>query len=319
MTSPRIGVVGGGIAGLVLAQRLVANGVQPVIVDKAKRLGGRLSARPLLGELVPTSVRTCRVGVHQSAALQELLGDAVEVGSAADGWCDVQITAAASARIAELSQQFERYQGLVTHLSQPSGGGVRLHLWGNDAGIDADVVVLTPPLPQTVQLFDRSGLTVPWPWRTAEYTQRLVLLGEGSLPAGDVPEERDGWAGLFVDRVDDSDNVRIAAYADNQVSSELWDLDVTDAHGRLALRLHEVLPGLELSTADVKRWRYANAVTTAEWDAGQPISESLPIWIAGDGVGEPDGELLGVHRAVTSASQAAAGITHHIFPERQPN
>ncbi|MCH9719053.1 MAG: NAD(P)-binding protein [Actinomycetia bacterium] len=308
MTSPRIGVVGGGIAGLVLAQRLAANGVQPVIVDKAKRLGGRLSARPLLGELVPTSVRTCRVGVQQSAVLQELLGDAAEVGSAADGWCDVQITAAASARIAKVSQQFERHQGLVTHLSQPSTGGVRLHLWGNAPGIDVDAVVLTPPLPQTVQLFDRSGLTVPDPWRTAQYTQRLVLLAEGSLPVGDVPEEHDGWAQVFVDRVADSDQVRLAAYADNKISSQLWDLDVTDAQARLALGLREVLPGLALRTADVKRWRYANAINTADWDAGQPVSDSLPVWMTGDGVGEPSGEFLGVHRAVTSALAAHRGL-----------
>jgi renalase len=309
VTSPRIGVVGGGIAGLVLAQQLIASGAQPVIVDKAKRLGGRLSARPLLGELVPTSVRNCRVGVEQAEALQDLLGAAVDVGSATDGWCDVQVTTAASARIAELSQQFERQQGLVTHLSQPSGSGVRLHLWGNDAGLDVDAVVLTPPLPQTVQLFDRSGLTVPDPWRTAQYTQRLVLLGEGSLPAGHVPDGHEGWAGLFVERVGDSDQVRIAAYADNQVSSDLWDLDVTDAQAQLALGLGEVLPGLALRTADVKRWRYANAITTAGWDAGQPVSDSLPIWIAGDGVGEPEGELLGVHRAITSALAAAQAIT----------
>jgi renalase len=309
VTSPLIGVVGGGIAGLVVAQQLAASGAQPVIVDKAKRLGGRLSARPLLGELVPTSVRSCRVGVQQAAALQDLLGAAVEVGSATDGWCDAQITPAASARIAELSQQLERQQGLVTHLSQPSGSGVRLHLWGNDAGLDVDGVVLTPPLPQTVQLFDRSGLPVPQPWQTVQYTQRLVLLGEGSLSAGDVPEEYGGWAQVFVDRVDDSDDVRIAAYADNQMSSDLWDLDVTDAQARLALSLREVLPGLELSTADVKRWRYANAITTADWDAGQPVSDSLPIWIAGDGVGEPDGEFLGVHRAITSALAAAQAIT----------
>jgi renalase len=309
VTSPRIGVIGGGIAGLVLAQRLIASDAQPVIVDKAKRLGGRLSARPLLGELVPTSVRTCRVGVQQAAVLQELLGDAVEVGPVADDWCDVQVTTAASARIAELSQQLERHQGLVTHLSQPSESVVRLHLWGNDVGLDVEALVLTPPLPQTVQLFDRSGLTVPELWRTVQYTQRLVFLGEGSLPVGDVPKDREGWAQVFVERVDDSDNVRVAAYADNQASSDLWDLDVTDAQSRLALRLCEVLPGLALRTADVKRWRYANAITTADWDAGQPVSDSLPIWIAGDGVGEADGELLGVHRAIISALTAAQAIT----------
>ncbi len=135
-----------------------------------------------------------------------------------------------------------------------------------------------------------------------------MLLGEGSLPASDVPEEHDGWAGLFVDRVADSDNVRITAYADNQISSELWELDFTDAQARLALSLREVLPGLALSTADVKRWRYANAITTADWDAGQPVSDSLPIWIAGDGVGEPDGELLDVHRTATPALAAAQAM-----------
>ena len=159
-----------------------------------------------------------------------------------DDWCAAQITTAASARIVELSQQFERHQGLVTHLSQPSGSEVRLHLWGNAAGLDVDGVVLTPPLPHTVQLFDRSGLTVPEPWAAARYSQRLVLLADGSLPVGDVPEEHDGWAQVFVDRVADSDQVRIAAYADNQISSQLWDLDVTDAQGRLALSLREVLP-----------------------------------------------------------------------------
>ncbi len=279
------------------------------MIDKAKRLGGRLSARPLLGELVPTSVRTCQVGVQQAAALRDVLGAAMDVGSDTDGWCDVQITTAASARISELSQQFERHQGLVTHLSQPSTGGVRLHLWGNDAGIDLDAVALTPPLPQTVQMFDRSGRTVPQHWRAARYTLRLVLLGEGSLPAGEVPERHDGWAQVFVDRVDDSDQVRIAAYADNQVSSDLWELDVTDAQARLALGLREALPGLALSTADVKRWRYANATATADWDSGQRVSDSLPIWIAGDGIGEPSGEFLGVHRAVTSALAAAKAIT----------
>ena len=135
-----------------------------------------------------------------------------------------------------------------------------------------------------------------------------MLLAEGSLPVGDVPEEHDGWAQVFVDRVADSDQVRLAAYADNKISSQLWDLDVTDAQARLALGLREVLPGLALRTADVKRWRYANAINTADWDAGQPVSDSLPVWMTGDGVGEPSGEFLGVHRAVTSALAAHRGL-----------
>ena len=43
--TPRIAIIGAGIAGLTCARELVRHGIDPVLFDKGRGLGGRLSTR----------------------------------------------------------------------------------------------------------------------------------------------------------------------------------------------------------------------------------------------------------------------------------
>jgi predicted NAD/FAD-dependent oxidoreductase len=51
MSSPRIAIVGAGIAGLACARALVDGGLAPVILDKGRGVGGRLATRRVDGSL----------------------------------------------------------------------------------------------------------------------------------------------------------------------------------------------------------------------------------------------------------------------------
>lgn len=227
--TPRVAIVGGGLAGLVCAHRLLARPSPPevVVIDKGRHAGGRLCTRtvelpdgrkarfdlgpPVLyphgltsaprsggraasldAELPGPDLFTHRV-VGRVGAAGESGGDEVTGLTAAGGMRELAfrlLTAHADAidfRDHTLAEKLER-----------TADGWRVHTRslrdGLEAVVTANALVLTPPVPQTLELLELNKLAIPdelrYALRAVKYSRCVALYGlfagAGDLPPGGV-------------------------------------------------------------------------------------------------------------------------------------
>lgn len=315
MSALQVGIVGGGISGLLLAQHLSRSGASPTIIDKAVRLGGRFSARPVGHSLVPTSVRSFNVRDDQIPDVRSLFDETVvrltasEVNDSAADSLSWRFGVDSFEHITKISQAFDRVHGLVTHVAPTASGRIALQLWANGPTLTYDAVVLTPPGPQLVELLRRSEIKIPNRLQEVRYSRQLVFIGSGRKVLPNEPHLADDfWSNVYVKKTNKTDEVSLAAYASHAVSERLWEQDATATQADLATALHSSVPDLQIDHGDVKRWRYANALHLAARDCGQALQPSLPMWACGDGLGGPSGTAWGVSRALSTAAAARDGL-----------
>ena len=320
MDALKVGVVGGGVSGLYVALRLKMAGAHPTIFDKGIRLGGRISARTVLKNQIPTSVRSFRSRPDQVPDLRFLFGDGFrQLPESTDGQSAVadrlwEFGAETFDRLSELSADLRPVRGLVSQLAPAPSDRVALRLWGNEPLQPFDAVVLTPPVPQLVQLLHRNEVTVPEELEKIHYSRQLVFIGSGRQATQSGSESQaesssNFWSHLNVKALEQSDSVTFAGYATNSFSDQIWGQDASVIEAELALAMHRSVTGLEIQDASVKRWRYANALSPAHRDCTQPVDGSLPIWICGDGLGSKPGTDWGISRAIDTAVATFSGLS----------
>ncbi len=315
MSALQVGIVGGGISGLLLAQHLTRSGASPTIIDKAVRLGGRFSARSVAHSLVPTSVRSFNVRHDQIPDVRSLFDDTVvrftapEKNDSVTDSLSWRFGVDSFERIAQISQNLDRIHGLVTHVAPTASGRIALRLWANGPTLTYDAVVLTPPGPQLVELLRRSEIEIPNRLQEVRYSRQLVFIGSGQHVRPYEPQPADDfWSNVYVEKTNETGEVTFVAYASQAVSERLWEQDATATQADLATALHTSVPDLQIDHGDVKRWRYANALRLVARDCGLALQSSLPIWACGDGFGGPPGTAWGVSRALSTAAAARDGL-----------
>jgi renalase len=304
---PRVVIVGGGVCGLIAAQLLTDAGLSPTVVDKASRPGGRLASRRIADQIINTGPQSLKFGTTSSlAAVQRYSSGELVPDGERDDESFAFRTSAADLSLA-LAEGIDYRTGLVTHLQRTPGGKVALGLWGNPSGMDADAVVLTPPTPQVANLLAASGFDVPgWVSRIG-YEKRLVLItqtnGDIKASGSDSP--------IFEYWSDDDDAVGakgvLASFASASWSEANWTQDAVATESTMLRELARLYPGSRTTSAQVKRWRYANATNPAQAPTAGKL-EGLPIWIAGDGYGASTGRRFGVERSILSAIAVAEGV-----------
>lgn len=147
-----VAVVGAGIAGLACARRLVAAGMAPVLLDKGRGPGGRVSTRRAeVGRFDHGAQYVTARGAGFGTVLDEL-----EAGGTLAPWPDGSGRAprvgmpGMSALPRALAAGLEIRQNTQVARIVPEGGGWTLHLPGG--AIRAARVVLTLPAPQAAAL-----------------------------------------------------------------------------------------------------------------------------------------------------------------------
>lgn len=70
----RVAIVGGGISGLALAERLAARGMEPLVLERADRVGGKIGTRSREGFLLETGPNGFLDSAPATLALAERLG-----------------------------------------------------------------------------------------------------------------------------------------------------------------------------------------------------------------------------------------------------
>lgn len=151
----RIVIVGAGVAGLTCAHRLTEAGLDPLVLDKGRGIGGRLATRRAEGGL--QFDHGAQYVTARSEGFGTLLGDAKQAGMGAY-WDD-----------GSGEQRFVGAPGM-TALAKYLGRGITIRQntevsrirrttngWSvttPEGALDAAIVVVTAPAPQTVRLLD---------------------------------------------------------------------------------------------------------------------------------------------------------------------
>jgi renalase len=308
----RIVIVGAGIAGTLAARTLVGAGHDVVLLDKGHAPGGRVATRTIDG-------RSFDFGAQFLTAKTETFRAHV------DAWCQGGVArswfhGSPDADRPDDPDGHPRFRGAPTMRSIPehlaSGLDVRLGLVvrsvaAHDGGFtleveprpdgpvdaathhDADAVLLTAPVPQSLELLAAGALDLEPANRSLlgaiTYDPCIAVLavphqapalparGAVRLPGGDVE-----W--ITDNRVTGaSSEPAITVHASAQRSREWWDLPDDEVGARVIAAAHDVL-GFHADPIHVHRWRYSNPTAAAGVTSVLDTASGGPVAIAGDGL-----------------------------------
>ncbi|HSP52002.1 MAG TPA: FAD-dependent oxidoreductase [Cryobacterium sp.] len=304
-------VVGAGVCGLTIARNLQEHGRAVLLLDKGSRPGGRLASRPLDGALLNPSVDTVRS--HDDEATREITRrTGAPFAPDEDGFADWTFDEPAGDIAKRWAAGTTLRRSFVTHLAVQDSGLIHVVPHASGEPFAGRSVVVTAPVPQSVQILRSSGLAVAPALLEVAYDKRTVLLcvidgvDEDQLrnrPTSDAVIET-----IRIRHRDDAGRVWLEVFASPIWSEATWEADATFSQAALLVDLIRLLPGARVLDSELKRWRYANAVGAVS-DASFSRSADQPgIFVAGDGFGQLHGHPSGVARAVRSGLDVARAL-----------
>jgi hypothetical protein len=317
---PRLVVVGAGLAGLTAAREL-AGTYDVIVLDKGRGLGGRLATRRIGDATLDHGAQFFTTHTAEFASVVERW---VAAGLAApwfhgrigptgvvdsDGHTRYRGVATMNAIAHHLADGLDvRRNTLVTAVAR-SGDGWSVRT--ADATFDADAVLLTPPVPQSLALLAASEVTLSADDLAAlqaiTYEPCLALLavldGPSGLPEPGAIDPADGPIDWMADnhRKGVSAQPAVTIHATADFSREHWTTPDADVAvlllGAAGLSAAPIVDGVQ-----VQRWRYARPV--AVHPARCLAADGLPgLVFAGDAFGGAK-----VEGAVLSGRAAAVAL-----------
>ncbi len=291
---------------MAAARKLEAGGVRVTVLDKGRRVGGRLS--------------TCRIGegvfddgaqfiTVRDAVFDALLGEMREAGAVYE-WCRgigtpldpvhddghprYQGTGGMSAIPKYLARGLDvRVRHCVVNLKQAEGRWTASLQSGQT--FSADSLVCTTPVQQALDLLDLGGYEMPGCERDSldriKYNPCIavmaLLTGPSQLPAPGALRDVDDAISFLCDNRQKgiSPATAITVHASPSFSREHWTADEYSVIEHLLERVTPYL-GCAVRSASLKRWRYAQPVETHP-DRFLSVSGEVPLVFAGDAFAGP--------------------------------
>lgn len=310
-------VIGAGLSGLVAARTLIDQGLRVVLVDKGRGLGGRMATRRAQREL--DAPLQWNHGVpcfptNNEELMRWLAGWGVGTGELACQHITKGLVYPSSVnRVAKkLGEGLEVMSGdRVVHLHHTPTGW----LTKTDAGssIMSDQLVLTMPVPQSLDLFDQSRIDQSdeelVALRRVLYRPCLSLMATLE-ESPDLPAPHHRVRGAILEEVLDQQALgtarqpAVVAHATSAFSREWFDRDRATAGSIMRAALSEYL-SQNVVNAHIHVWRFAKAIQRY---AGSSYSlRSVPgIHLAGDGF--DSGGACGMEQAALSGRNVAERI-----------
>lgn len=314
--TPRTGVVGAGLAGLMAARALVAAGHDVVLFDKGRSPGGRLATRRIGDARVDHgaqffTVRTDAFARHVDAWIADGLVHewCRGFGPAPDGHPRFAVHGGMNALAKHLARGLDiRCDSLVFSLHRGAGGA------GWDVKLDDgtlhrfDALVVTCPLPQSFSLLTTAEVAMPEVlWRT-DYDRTLALLAvldrPGSVPAPGGVQDDPSFTFVGDNQAKGISPVpALTLHATPEWSAAHWDDDADHARASLVELARPWTGDAQVVVAQLKRWRFATP--RAIWPEPHWRAVDAPtLVVAGDAFAGPR-----VEGAATSGLSAAAALT----------
>ena len=302
-------IIGAGLSGLIAGHLIAAEGRSVRIIDKGRSVGGRLATRRIGSAVLDHGAQffTARsdrfkadVDVWLNAGVVEEWCRGFE--GAGDGYPRYRTAGGMNQLAKHLRSTLPpSVEVLTSHRAAsiiPLGDGYAVSY---DAGVrapdESTSVVITSPVPQTLELLDSGGLAIPSEMagvRDLRYHAVVGLLAtlDQTAPFGPTgalqrPEDR-----VFTFCCDNSvkgisPEPAATFHAAHQRSAELWDS--SDAEILTALRPHAeaLLGSAVIVDVQVKKWRYAGPVEPWPDRCAVIATSPGPVVMAGDAFGGP--------------------------------
>ena len=310
-------VIGAGIAGLVAAAEIQRAGWRVLVIDKGRGVGGRVASRRIGGATFDHGAQFITARSPRFAALLEhgRQTGAVEewcrgFSGAADGHARWRGKPGMSAFPQQLALGLEVHVGMQLLALRRVNTQWRAESTTGHS-VNANAVVMTPPVPQSLALLDAGGIDLSAELRAQlagiEYERCLAVMAVLDGPSHVPPP-----GGLALA------NGPIAWIADNQIkgvsaepavtihaspafSLENWDRDRQES-GRVLLEAASEWLGAGVKTFQLHGWRYCKPMRVYE-NPCMILSQSPPLVLAGDAFAGPR-----VEGAATSGWAAADAI-----------
>lgn len=316
----RVAIVGAGLSGLVAACELDADH-DVVLIERAPSVGGRLATRRIGDAVVDHGAQFFTV---RGEAFRTRVDDWVARGLVRE-WCrgfygrhDGHPRYIGTRGMNSLAKDLAA--GLACRTGQ-----LAFSLRRNEDGwtvviddgstLDADAVVLTPPVAQSWSLLVQSELPVPEELFRTPYHRTIALLTVLDRPSA-VPEP----GGIQLDPAD-ADNA-FGFIADNQAkgisavpavtfhatqpwSVQHWDDDTDRLRDLLLTRAAPWIGSAAVVEAQVKKWRFAGPTTP--WPDPCWVDDEHGVVLAGDIFAGP--KIEGAHDSGLAAADAVRALT----------
>ena len=313
----RVVVVGAGVAGLVAAREL-ARRHEVLVLDKGRSVGGRLATRRIGDAVLDHGAQFFTVrGEAFRAQTDDWVGRGVArvwcrgFHERADGYPRYVGTAGMNSLAKDLARGLDCRCSTLAFTVRRDGDGWQVVT--DDGTVErADAVVLTCPLPQTWALLAESGVELPDGLSRIEYERAISLLAVLDRPSA-VPEP----GGVQADAHDDANAFAFVSdhrargvsplpavtfHATVPFSHANWDRPTDELEAALRRRARPFLGDATITTAQVKKWRFATPATI--WPDPAYVVPGERIVLAGDAFAGPK-----VEGAYVSGLAAAGGLT----------
>lgn len=306
MVTNRAVIIGAGLSGLVAAGVLRGSGVDVLVVDKGRSVGGRLATRRI-------GSSTLDHGAQFFTVRSDEFRDAVERWEGAglvsvwcegfeeiDGYPRYRVNGGMSQLAKHLAQDLDIVTGVRAQAVLPAPEAWTItYEGGSRHPDDGAAVLITAPVPQTLELLASGGVKLSD--HTAgladihyhKVVALLVRLDDGAtttLPEPGARQSPDDATFSFIadnQRKGVSDSPAVTFHTAHQLSAELWDLNDDDIRQRLVPEAMAAVGTDAFAEIQVKRWRYSGPVTPWPERCQQVAERPGPLVLAGDAFGGP--------------------------------
>lgn len=290
-------IIGAGMAGLSAARELARTGWTVTVIDKGRGVGGRMATRRLEQARADHGAQyfSAKTPVFQ-AYVQEMLAEGVVnewllpdadhpryIGR--DGMSTVakQLAQDLDVRTGERAVKIEKTEAGCLVLTETGGR------------YEADSLLVTIPVPQTLTLFNDSGFTLSDSEQAALATIAykpclavIVALNEPSrIPSPGMLRFDEGpvsWVADNQQKGISPNQPSVTIHASHAFSQVHLEDDLNAVGQELINQLPEFLPADAVATYQVHRWRYSQADQRYNEPFLQ-VNAPFPLLIGGDGFG----------------------------------
>jgi renalase len=292
-----IAIVGAGMAGLTAARRLSSRGHSVTVVDKGRSVGGRLATRRIGGATLDHGAQFFTVRTPEFAAAMAQAEEAGAVrewsrgfGPRPDGHPRYAGTTGMNGLAKHLAVGLDVTVGsAISSISVRAGRWSLLH---DDGAIEADALVLTPPVPQSLRLLDVGGTALDPATRARldriAYHPTLAVLAVLDRPSAMSPpgalQLEDGPFSFVADnqRKGISPVPAVTLHAGHRISADRWTDEPSEVRDDLLGLAEPWIGSAGIVDAQLKRWRFAKPVAPADHEIESTLVEALPLVFAGD-------------------------------------
>ena len=289
--------MGAGLAGLTAGRALSAAGIDTVIVDKGRSVGGRLATRRISDATLDHGAQFFTVrsdGFASTVAEAQTSGVVYEWCRGFDDEPDGYPRYAVSGGMNQLAKYFA--QGLRLLLSTriesaaiDAGRWVLSHAAGT---VEAHALLLTAPMPQNLAILGGGEVRLDEDLKSRleslTYHPTLALLAvldrQSAVPDPGGRQLNSGPFTFVADNHSKGISARVAftGHLDHDLSAEQWELDDSQILSHMLEMAAPWFGSAEVEDAQLKRWRYAAPVIPSDREIESDVVDGLPLVFAGD-------------------------------------